>query len=112
MEFDVSPQTIVGAVGTAIGTGAGWVWTVLGGRISKVERSNAVGLDRVETRVMTEIRRVEEAADESFRDLWNEITQHREAAHKFRESMSAAVAALPTRDEMERIITRATAGHK
>lgn len=112
MEFDVSPQTIFGAVGAAIGTGAGWVFKVLGGRINKVERSNAVGLDRVETRAMTEIQRVEKATDESFRDVWTEIAQHREAAHKFRESMSAAVAALPTRDEMERIITRATASHK
>lgn len=111
MEFDVSPQTALGAVGSAFGAFGGWCMKVLTGRIVKVERSTVAALDRIETRAMAEISRVEREADQSFRDLWAELAQHRQSAHEFREKTAATLAALPTRAEMEAIIAR-VAGKK
>lgn len=111
MEFDVSPQTALGALGTAIGAAGGWIFKVTLGRIGKAERGTAAALDRIETRAMAEIGRVEREADQSFRDLWTELSQHRTAAHEFREKTAATLAALPTRAEMEAIIAR-VAAHK
>ena len=108
---DLSPNAIFTAVGGAFTFAGGWVVKLITGRIAKAETSIAVGLKRVEDRASAEIKRVETAADESFRDVWNEIAQHRAEAAHFREKMTQDVARLPTREEMERMIAR-VAGQK
>ena len=106
MDVDIQPQTLIGWIGAGLSALCAGVWSVFTGRVVKAEKSFTEGLDRVEKRAMVEITRVETEADRSFKELWGELGQHRDASAAFRTKIAADVGALPTRVEMERMFDR------